>query len=343
VALGLALVPAAWWGPERLGAGGLAPWALAVVVGAFFGLPLAAREWRLAEQGAEPTFSAGIWALADLWSLLLVGAAAAPLVHGAGVTGLVATLAAWALAGLLARTSGGWVVAGLALFVGLGAWTAAGIAVADAPPWTLLEPWWPTWRVWAPAAVLLGFLLPAAGWGQWGGAPAHAPGRRHLPFGVTGVALLVTLPFLLRRAAFYETRAGAPAADPVMIGLAAGALAAAACGVLARERLRPAALRHAAVGAIGTLWFAGPAWAAQGVWWASFALLAPTVVAGWVAWRSRGADRLVAAAAAIVALGAAVAGWPGWPSETLAAASAAALLVAAVWVAGTRVLVERSA
>ncbi len=341
VALGPALLVIAWWGPERLLAGGIAPVVVAVAVAGFLGVPLALREWRLAEDAATPS-DTGVRALADLWGVLLVAAAAAPLVSALGRWGLIGAVIAWWLAAAASRGAYRVAVPLLAALVFGALALDAGRAVAIAPPWTLLEPWWSTWRGWLPAAVFAGFLLPAAGVGQWLGSQRAAPGRRNLPWGVAGLATLAWALASVRHGATFEALSPLAAPSGAWRIVWAGSLVAASVAVLSRGAVAPRALRHGAVGAVATAFFVGPARDALPLWWGTLAPLGVGVFAAWVALRSRGSDRFAAGAGALVLAASAILGFPGLPAQGLAAAAAATIVVVAVWTAGTRVILEQA-
>src|SRR5690606_29821514 len=153
---------------------------------------------------ADTPVGAGVRSLADLWSVLVVSAVLAPLIAGHGLGGSAAATVGWLALAASARFGGVWLAPLLVGAVAIGAIGGAVVTATAAPPWTLLEPWWSRWEHWLPAAVLAGFVLPAAGLGQWLGSPVAAPGRRHLPWGVTGVALLVWVAASVRHGAAYE-------------------------------------------------------------------------------------------------------------------------------------------
>jgi hypothetical protein len=340
-AVGFALA-AAWasaHGPERLVHGGLAPLSVAAVAAAFFALPLARLEWRTGPLDAPPgrhealrRFAAS---LGPMWGVLLVGAAAGPLVRDAGGAGLALAIVVWVVLALLVRRTGAALAVVLAVLALLVATAGAGVAFVKAPPWTLLDPRWETWRTWLPQAVAAGFVLGGPGLGHWSSWPS-IPGERRAPWLSGGFALLLALAVATWSASAYEATAGQ--ADPVvgmgLLGVAAGAVA-----VLSRPIGR-ATLRMRAVGGIAaTIWFAGPAYDALPVWWSSLVLAGPAVVAGTLAVVHRGPARLFAATSSVVAAAAAVAAWPGLPQGSGAAAAVACIGVAAVWIAGTAAVV----
>jgi hypothetical protein len=343
VTVGLALAYAATLQVDRLSVGGLAPIAVTVVVAVFLGLPLATTEWRV---GASGRFSGpaarGARALAELWSLFLVGAIAAPWVQDAGGRGQIVAAGLWVGSALAVRLTGGLVVPVIAAAVCVGALAAAVPTVGEAPPWTLLEPHWSTWRDWLPAAIGGGFLLSAAGWGQWSGVAGPAPGRGQLPWAVAGVALLAAVAVVVRHAVWFEQNAGGEVFDLASRLVAVGAVVAAGSAVLCREGVRGAAVLHGIGGLLATLWFAGPAYEALPLWWGTLLPLGPALFAVALAVHADGSRRAVAAVAAVVLLGAAVAGWPGLPQQAAAAAAAAGTVVIAVWVAGTRAVLGRA-
>lgn len=340
VTVGLALVYVATVQVDRLSRGGLAPIAVSVVVAVFFGLPLATTEWRA---GRLPGRAAvGVRVLADLWSLFLVAAIAAPWVREAGARGQIVAAGLWLSAALAVRLSRSLVVPLVAGAVWLGALASAAAVAGDAPPWTLLEPHWSTWRDWLPAAIAGGFLLSAAGWGQWGGLSGPAPGRGQLPWAVAGAALLAAVALALRLAVGFEQHAGSVGLDLGARLVAVGAVVAAGSAVLGREDVRGGEVLHATGGLLATLWFAGPAHEVLPLWWGSLLPLGPALVATLLAVRAEGSARAVAAVAALVLLAAAVAGWPGLPQQAAGAAAAAGTVVIAVWVAGTRAVMGRA-
>jgi hypothetical protein len=339
----LALAYAATLQVDRLSVGGLAPIAVTVVVAVFLGLPLASTEWRVGASGRFSGPSArGAQALAELWSLFLVGAIAAPWVREAGGRGMVVAAGLWVAAALATRLTGGLVVPVLAAAVGAGALGVAAVTVGDAPPWTLLEPHWSTWRDWLPVAVGGGFLISAAGWGQWSGVSGPTPGRGQLPWAVGGVALLVAVAVALRHAVWFEQHAGGEVFDVATRLVVVGAVVAAGSAVLSREGVRGAEVLHGIGGLLATLWFAGPAYGALALWWGTLLPLGLALFAVVLALHADGSRRAVAGMAAVVLLAAAAGGWPGLPQQAAAAAAAAGTAVVAVWVAGTRAVLGRA-
>ncbi|MBW2257552.1 MAG: hypothetical protein JRI25_23555, partial [Deltaproteobacteria bacterium] len=289
VTMGLALAYAATLEVDRLSEGGLAPIAVAVVVAVFLGLPLATTEWRVGASGRLSGPAArGAQALVELWSLLLVAAIAAPWVREAGGRGLIVAAGLWIGAGLAVRLSGGLVVPLVAAAVCVGALGSAVAMGGEAPPWTLLEPHWSTWRDWLPSATAGGFLLSAAGWGQWSGVPGPAPGRGQVPWAVAGMVLLASVAVALRHAVWFEQHAGGGVFDPVARMVLVGAAVAAGSAVLCREGVRGAEIWHAIGGLLATLWFAGPAYEALSLWWGSLLPLGPALFAVLLALRAEG-------------------------------------------------------
>lgn len=339
VAVGLALAWGASLGVSDLAHGGLAPLAVAALVAAFLGVPLATSEWRGVP--AEGPWARSRAALADLWSLALVGSVAAPWVARGGWAGVAVSLVLWLAVAAASRVTTGLVTPVLA---GLAGAVAVGVAVeglSDGSPWTLLELHWSTWRQWAAPAVVAGFLLPVAALGQWSDAPGPAPGRHHVPWGVAGAGLLFALLLALRRAAEWEAAAGGPTLDVLARIAGVCALLAAASAILSRRVTGRAPLWHAAIGWLATLWFAGPAHDALPLWWGCLLPLGMAVVAGLRAWRSDARSRWLGLVASAVLVAAALAGWPGVPPHPGAAAAAAATVVIAIWVAGTTALLGR--
>ncbi len=320
VSAGVALALAAHLVLSSAPSGGLAPLAVAALVAASVGVPLARQEWR----GRGPDLPEGARELQDVLSVLVVASLVAPFLHD-HPWALVPAAGAWLLLPL-ARGRGPWpalATLGLATLVSLGGLRAAA-------PWTLLEPGWTTWSHWLPLALSTGLLLAGAGLGSWRSAPRE-PGAERLPWAVAALALLLGTLTLLGAGSAWESPPHS--LGPWPVGVLLIATLAALLGLARQPTLGSG--WTALAGAAATLWLAGPACGALDLWWGSLLPLGLALVFGSRAWRQTDPGRLLPALAAVVALVAAVLGWPGLPGPG-ASAAAAVVAVVAVWVLGGR-------
>jgi len=312
-----------------LWSGGLAPLAVAAVVAAFLGVPVATNEWRLGPE-TRPAFT---WPLGETLLLAAVGAVVGAALAGTGLAGLAAMLIGWPIMAFATRRFGFWpgfVAVGVAMLAMV---VSVGISLPGFDGWTLLEPHWETWRDWLPWSLVAGLLLPCAGLGRWAEAPPALPGHRRVPWAVAGLGLLVATAISLAAAVVAEGQeAISYGVVPILLlALCATALAGPPDGF--RRRL--------GIPLVASLWFAGPGFGGLELFWQFLLPLGMSMTIGALAMRLEGQASWTAWVAAAAALGAALFGWPGVPIGTLDAAAAAATLVGLVWIVGTRAVLAR--
>jgi len=323
---------------STLAHGGLAVIGCAFLIAAFVAVPLATIEWHAGRPAHDaPQLTRTAAACSDLWSLLVLAALAAPVVHTLGWRGAAAAAFAW-LIGALVAWRGKLRVAAI---IGTLAWlTIAGDAIwsfSIVQPWTLLGPQWHTWFDWAPVSVSLAILLTGIGLGHWASAPKPITGRRRLPWTAMGIGLVAVLATAVVRAYHWIDE---PAVLEAGMLITIAAIAAVGGVVLTRVTEGPHPVLHPLIGLFATLWFAGPAYRSLELWWLSLLPIAPALAALVIARTSPGAERWLGWLGVAVFGGSAIAGWPGIPPAPLDAAAAAMIPVAAVWYVGTRVSIS---
>lgn len=316
-----------------LALGGLAPVAVAALVAALVGVPIARAEWRLRPDQRSRT-GIGLEALGEVlliaW-LAATWASTMPGWMGAGV-GILCWAAAWALV----RIRAGLAVvalAGLCLVQGA---LATALGWLEAAPWTLLAPQWAGWSAWLPWSLVSGLLLAGAGVAHWTRGARPHPGTGYVPWLPAGGALLLLLGVACRTGSRFESELGwAP--DSLLVGLGLLVVCTAAASALAvSER----AGRMAVLGGVLALWFGGPA--ADTVPWV-FQVWLPLGLVALLGWRARHAEglaRIPCAVGAVLALVALGLGWPGVPDAPPTAVAAALTGVGLAWIAATRAMLE---
>ncbi len=313
--------------------GGLAPLAVATIVAAFLGVPVAMSEWRL---GPLPTARPFTWSLGETLLLLAVGATVGASFSGSGLPGLAAMLFGWPLLGLAVFRFGYWLGGVLVLLATVATLALVGLSVPTFDGWTLLEPHWETWRQWLPWSVIAGLLLATAGLGRWAEAPPALPGHRRVPWATTGVGLL-TATAIAFGAAFTAEGHSPSSFDVALLTV----LYQVALSVTALAGPAEGARRRVGTALVASLWFAGPGAAGLALFWQFLLPVGLSITIGSLAMRLRGQSSWTAWAASAAALGAALYGWPGVPAGTIDAAAAAATLVGIVWIVGTRTVIAR--
>jgi hypothetical protein len=301
--------------------------AVAAVVAAFLGVPVASSEWSAGPDASRPL----TWTLGETLLLVAVGAVVGASVGGSGLMGLAAMLLGWPVLGFLAHRFSYW--PGL-IGVGISVITTlvfAGLALPGFDGWTLLEPHWETWRAWLPGSVTAGLLLSTAGLGRWAEAPAALPGHRKVPWASAGLGLLVAVAMAFGA----STLAEGVLPTLVTMGFLFGLCATVAAGPTAGVR------RRIGIAAVSSVWFAGPGLGGIDLFWEFLLPLGLSVTIGGLALRLQGQARWTAVIAATAALASSVFGWPGVPSGTLDAAAAAATFVGVAWIVGTRSILHR--
>ncbi len=328
-ALGAVAACCAW--PSAAFDGGLAPLALAAVVAAFVGAPLAGVEWRRAD--VDPVRSALAELATTTWAAAAMATLAASWRPGGGATAwfVVGTVLAAPFAGAAAGRSP-WgrraavlaAVAACALAVWPHTMVDATTREVWATPWDVLEPQFQEWRGWGAGAVLTGLVLAGAGTGAWA-TSRREPGAWRTPWAAPGVGLVVALALAVRAAGGFSAGLGVALPDPVTAVVGASALAVAG-PVVARRPLLLAAC---------AAWLWGPAAHALPF---VVTVLAPSLSAALLARtavRAAGVERAAAAGGAVAFAGCvALAG--AWPTEASAALAVGVLVVVVFWWVATR-------
>ena len=305
--------------------GGLAPLAVAAVIAAFLGVPIATSEWQLGPDTSRLT-----WPLGETLLLLAVGAAIGSSVAEHGSAGIVLLVVGWPVLGLATYKLGYWPGLLGAVIAVVVAVTTVGVALPSFDAWTLLEPHWESWDSWLPWSVTAGLLLATAGLGRWAAAPSALPGHRRVPWAATALGLLAALAATLAASIVAEGTS-----EGLQVGLITGLFH---LGIAATLVTGPSEGLRRRVGiALGSsLWFASPGLGGLQVFWGFLLPIGLAITIGSLAVRLQGQASWTAWVACAAALAAALLGWPGVPSGTVDAAAAAATLVAMVWIVGTR-------